>query len=119
MKLDRKTRRIYSRFTGEGKRMSKLNFLHPEKVEQRRTNLSNGNSSHEQFVQFIQERIAENNSEREALIMTNLKDMGLSKKEVDNYMDLWSSIKMWPKPDNHIAIKKELKSLSKKYNFYA
>ena len=34
-------------------------------------------------------------------------------------MDICSYIKMWPKPKNHIEIKKELKSLSKKYNFYA
>lgn len=119
MKLDRKTRRTYSRFTTEGKRMTKLNFLHPEKVEQRRIILSNGNSNHEEFVQSVQERIAENNSDKEAHIMSRLKEMGLTKKEIDNYLELWSSIVMWPKLDNHIAIKKEFKSLCKKYNFYA
>jgi hypothetical protein len=119
MKLNRKTRRAYYRSTEEGRRMLKLNFLHPEKVELRRNNILSGRENHDSFEQSIQERIAENNSELESKIMDGLKERGLEKNEIDHYMDLWSSIKMWPKPNNHIEIKKELKALRRKYNFYA
>jgi hypothetical protein len=119
MKLNRKTRRAYYRYTAEGRRMSKLNFLHPEKVELRRNNILSGKEMHDSFEQSIQERIAENNAELESKIIESLKEKGLNKSEIDNYMDLWSSVKMWPKPKNHIEVKRELKSLSRQYNFYA
>ena len=76
MKLNRKTKREYYRYTQEGRRMLKLNFLHPEKVEMRKNNILSGKETHESFEQLIQERIVENNAELESKITENLKGRG-------------------------------------------
>lgn len=119
MKLNRRSKRMYYRSTEEGKRLLKLNFLHPDKVENRMSNISSGREAHENFIQHIQEGIVERNSEEESRIMDILKEKGLSKNEIDEYMDLWSALKLWPKPEDHIQIRKEFKKLKRKYRVYA
>ena len=114
--LNRRVKRAYQRMTESGKRMSKLNFLHPDKVESRRKNIEQGNAAHEDFVQRVQRALAEKIAPKEAAIMEELKSKGLNKAQIDVYMEIWATVNFWPKDKDHHSLRKQLKKLNKEYN---
>jgi len=113
--LNRKLKRAYQRMTPIGKRLSKLNFLHPDKTEARRKNIEQGKIAQEDFTQKIQERLSEAIAPKEAEITNKLKDLGLNKTQVDEYMEIWATINFWPKDRNHHSLRKQLIKLNKEY----
>lgn len=118
MKLNRTQRRLFNNHSEDGRKINALPFNHPKRVEARAMNMERGKAQHEAFTMEIQERITERLSPREAELTSILKGQGLKKKEIDAYLEVWVNCNFWPKPDNHIALKKQLKSLNKKYNIY-
>jgi len=114
--LNRRVKRAYQRMTDSGKRMSKLNFLHPDKVEARRKNIEQGSAAHESFVQKVQEALAEKIAPKEAALTEELKAKGLKKAQIDEYMEIWATVNFWPKDRNHHSLRKQLRKLNKEYN---
>jgi hypothetical protein len=115
MQLNRTQRRYFTRKSPEGKRMSKLNFLHPDKIEKRRQNLENGKQVQEDFTRSIQEKLIETLGPIETRLTEELKEKNILKTNIDHYLDVWSGVNFWPRPDDYQALRKELKKLNKEY----
>lgn len=113
--LNRKVKRAYQRMTPSGKRLSKLNFLHPDKVEARRKNIEQGKIAQDDFTRRIQERMLETLAPKETELTNKLNDLGLNKSQVEEYMELWATVNFWPKDRNHHALRKQLMKLNKEY----
>lgn len=116
MRVDRRTLRFYNKKSEEGKRLSKLSFFHPDKVEQRTKNRLQGMERHNEYVYALQEKMAERLAPVEAKVTEALKEKGLEKSEITEYMDLWAELNLWPKPENYHSSRKKMKKLNKKYN---
>lgn len=116
MRVDRKTLRFYSKKSEEGKRLNKLSFFDPDKIEQRIKNKEQGKEKHEEYVYALQQKMTERLEAEEIKVIKTLKEKGLSKSEVDEYMDLWTELNLWPKPKNYHSSRKIMKKLNKKYN---
>lgn len=116
MRIDRRTLKSYLRKTASWKRMQKLSFLNPEKVEHRRRNREEGLKRHEEYTYALQEQMSEKLSVKENELTNKLKEKGLKKAEITEYMDKWASINLWPKPADYHQVRKELKKLNKKYD---
>lgn len=113
MKLTRKQKRWYFGRSEAGRRMQKLHFMHPDKVAHRRNNLATGKETHDEYVSAVQELLYEGLSAKEAAITERLKANNVEQSTIDRYMELWSDVVMWPKPDTYLASRKELKKLNK------
>lgn len=116
MQLNRKQRRIMNINSEDGKRIQNYSFMHPERVENRKANLERGNKQHENFVNVIQETIVERLSDKESALKNELKTNKISDKKMEHYLDVWSGINFWPKPNDYQSLRKELKILNKEYN---
>lgn len=115
MKLTRRQRRWYFRRTQQGKRILKLPFMHTDKIENRRGNLETGKQVHEEFTTNIQEKIYERLALKEASLIKELEGKNIPKNEIDQYIEIWSATVIWPKQNDNILLRKELKKLNKKF----
>ena len=115
MQLNRTHRRLFTRNSPEGRRISKLPFMHPDRVENRAANRERGAQQHEAFTMFNQERHLERLADKEASLMKELKDKKILKANIDHCMDVWAGVNFWPKPNDYQSLRKELKKLNKEY----
>ena len=115
MLLNRSQKRFFMKKSAEGKRLQALSFFHPDKIALRRKNMETGAQQHEEYTRSIQEKMAENLGPREQELISLLKGNEVGKKDIDAYMDIWAGVNFWPKPDDFYALRKQLRSLNKKY----
>lgn len=113
---NRKQIRAYYNALPEIKMRKSLQFMHPENIAARKDNRNTGTEMHDNHVENIQQSIFENHVEEETKLKDYLKINGLNKKQIDEYLEIWSNLIMWPAPKNKIELRKKLKSLNKTYN---
>lgn len=110
-----RTRRAYLVSSPYYKRIAKLSFLHPDRVEHREAMRKHGEEIYKTNFEAFQRNYADSIAPLEAKVMERLKSKNLAEQDYNEYMDCWAEANMWPAPKDS-SVKKKLKKLNKKYN---
>jgi len=109
--ITRKQRRKYLSTLPMFKAVKKQNFLSEDRSNIRKGSMEAGQKQFTENFERAQRQVVETLAPTEGQIMGRLKSLGLTQDVIDNYMEVWADINMWPKSKE--ASNKKLKNLNR------
>lgn len=109
--LSRLQKRAYMNSQPAIKEIKRKNFFSVERLELMRAFSQAGTKAYDAHFEATQRSVVDQLAPLEAQILDKLKSLNLTQDVIDNYIEVWADLNMWPRSKN--ASRKKLKALNK------
>jgi len=110
-KLTRTQRRAYMHKQPDIKLIRKAHFFNIEKLELMHAFKESGAKMFNEHFEATQRSVVDQLAKSESIILEKLKALNLSQEAIDNYINIWADLNMWPRSKN--ASNKKLRTLNR------